>query len=207
MANAYATHTLTVRMASRSYAAIRKRLNLRKLASGRRQCLLSSMLQKQNVFGEIAAVPTRARQSVHTGSSRSSETLIERSLDTRPALWPREISSGKKHRLRRTYAPTAHMGHIRLALALAARHGSEIEQMDVCTAFLGSILHEDIHMSPPTGYTQLLQLPSAGKQPIWKLLHSLYGLKRSPCERYHTLRQCLESPAFKLSRLDRILYV
>jgi len=36
-----------------------------------------------------------------------------------------------------TYSPTARLGHIRLALAIAAKYDLEIHQMDVCTAFLG----------------------------------------------------------------------
>ena len=36
-----------------------------------------------------------------------------------------------------TYAPTARLGHIRLALVIAAKHDLEIQQMDVCTAFVG----------------------------------------------------------------------
>jgi hypothetical protein len=35
------------------------------------------------------------------------------------------------------YAPTARLGHNRLALAIAAKHDLEIHQMDVCTVFLG----------------------------------------------------------------------
>jgi len=43
-----------------------------------------------------------------------------------------------------TYAPTARLGHIRLALAIAAKYDREIRQMDVCTAFLGVDLEEEI---------------------------------------------------------------
>jgi len=35
-----------------------------------------------------------------------------------------------------TYAPTARLGHVRLALALSAKYNLEIHQIDVCTAFL-----------------------------------------------------------------------
>jgi len=96
------------------------------------------------------------------------------------------------------------MGHIHLALALAAKHGWEIQQMDVCTSFLGSVLREDIYMHLPAGYMQLRQLAlkEGNHKPVWKLLRSLYGLKQSPYEWYHTLRQYLKSLSFHLSRLD-----
>ena len=94
-----------------------------------------------------------------------------------------------------TYAPTARMGHIHLILALAAKNGWDINQMDVCTVFLRSDLHEDIYMRPPPGCSQAIES-------IWKLKRSLYGLKQSPYQWYHTLRQYLQSLSYTLSRLD-----
>ena len=46
------------------------------------------------------------------------------------------------------YAPTARLSHVRLALAIAAKYGLEVQQMDVCTAFLGVPLEEEIYGSP-----------------------------------------------------------
>jgi len=59
-----------------------------------------------------------------------------------------------------TYAPTACLGHVRLALAIAAKYDFEIRQMDVCTAFLGVDLEEEINMHPPQGYFRLVQTGS-----------------------------------------------
>ena len=50
-----------------------------------------------------------------------------------------------------TYAPTARLGHVRLALAIAAKYGLGLHQMDVCTAFLGVELEEGIYIHPPQG--------------------------------------------------------
>jgi hypothetical protein len=47
------------------------------------------------------------------------------------------------------YAPTARLGHVRLALAIAAKYDREIHQMDVCTAFLGVDVEDEIYMHPP----------------------------------------------------------
>ena len=55
-----------------------------------------------------------------------------------------------------TYAPTARLGHVRLALAIAAKYDLEIHQMDVCTAFFGVDLEEEIYMHPPQGYFRLV---------------------------------------------------
>jgi hypothetical protein len=48
-----------------------------------------------------------------------------------------------------TYAPTARFGHVRLPLAIAAKYYLEIHQMDVCTAFFGVDVEEEIYMHPP----------------------------------------------------------
>jgi hypothetical protein len=50
-----------------------------------------------------------------------------------------------------TYAPTARLGHARLALAVAAKYDLQIHQMDICTAFLGVDLEEEIYMYLPQG--------------------------------------------------------
>jgi hypothetical protein len=50
-----------------------------------------------------------------------------------------------------TYAATAHLGHVRLALAIATKYDLEIHQMDVCTAFLGVDLEQDIYIHPSQG--------------------------------------------------------
>jgi hypothetical protein len=84
-----------------------------------------------------------------------------------------------------TYALTARLGHVRLAVAIAAKYDLEIHQMDVCTAFLEVDLEEEIYMNPPQGYVRLLQNGSRYYDPrsttSWKMVlrlkMSLYGLK------------------------------
>jgi hypothetical protein len=56
-----------------------------------------------------------------------------------------------------TYAQTARLGHIRLALAIAAKYDLEIQQIDICTAFLGVDLEEELYMHLPQGYLFLIQ--------------------------------------------------
>lgn len=45
----------------------------------------------------------------------------------------------------------ARLSHVRLASAIGAQYGVEVQQMDVYTAFLGAPL-EEIYMIPPQGY-------------------------------------------------------
>jgi hypothetical protein len=44
-----------------------------------------------------------------------------------------------------------------MALAIAAKYNLEIHQMDVCSAFFGVDLEEEIYMHPPQGYIRLVQ--------------------------------------------------
>jgi hypothetical protein len=48
------------------------------------------------------------------------------------------------------------LGHGRLALAIAAKYDLKIHQMDVCMAFLGVDLEEQIDMHPPQEYFRLV---------------------------------------------------
>jgi transposase InsO family protein len=113
-----------------------------------------------------------------------------------------------------TYAPTARMSHVRLTLAYAAKYGLDVYQMDVRTAFLGSVLHEEVYMRPPPGWERLRsesrqsggtrqsEGTDSGQKRVWKLIKSLYGLKQSPYEWYHTLRVFLVELGFVVSRVD-----
>jgi hypothetical protein len=87
-----------------------------------------------------------------------------------------------------TYAPTARLGHVRLALAIAAMYDLGIHQMDVCTAVLAVDLEEEINMHPPQEYFRLLQngsrlndprLPKTSRKLVLHLRMSRYGLKQS----------------------------
>ena len=48
-----------------------------------------------------------------------------------------------------TFAPVARFGTIRTLLAIGAKRGMRIEQMDVTTAFLNGVLKENLYMAQP----------------------------------------------------------
>jgi len=114
-----------------------------------------------------------------------------------------------------TYAPTARLGHVRLALVIAAKYDLEIHQMDVCTAFLVVDLQEEINMHPPQGYFRLVQTGSRYYDPksktsrkmVLRLRKSLYGLKRSPHVWYGTLMNLVISIGFEASRVEGGVFV
>lgn len=50
-----------------------------------------------------------------------------------------------------TYAPTGHLGSLRLLIALASYYNWSFDQLDVVTTFLNGTLEEEIYMTPPLG--------------------------------------------------------
>jgi hypothetical protein len=107
------------------------------------------------------------------------------------------------------------LGHLRLPLAIAAKYDLEIHQMDVCTAFLGVDLEEEIYMHPLQGYFRFLQTGSRYYDPrsktsrkmVLRLRKSLDGLKQSSHVWYGTFKAFVISIGFEASRVDGGLFV
>ena len=73
-----------------------------------------------------------------------------------------------------TYSPVARLTSVRLVLALSAKLGMPVHQMDVDTAFLNAGLDEDVYIVPPDG------MPVPPGCDCFKLQKALYGLKQAP---------------------------
>ena len=71
----------------------------------------------------------------------------------------------------------------------------EIEQMDVKTAFLYSLITEEIYVQKPHGFAD-------GSPWVCKLRRALYGLKQSPRIWYHTLVEFLRGHGFRPINID-----
>jgi hypothetical protein len=105
------------------------------------------------------------------------------------------------------------LGHIRLALAIAAQYDLEIHQMDVCTAFLGVDLEEEIYMHPLLGYCPLVQTgsryydPKTSQKMVLHLKKSLNGLKQSSHVGYGIFKDFVISFGFQASLVDGGLFV
>jgi len=113
-----------------------------------------------------------------------------------------------------TYAPTARMGHARLAVVIAAKYHHEIHHMDLCTAFLGVDLDEAIYMHPLQGYFHLVPgsryynpMSKTSWEMVLRLRKSLYGLKQSSHLWYGTFNDFVGSIVFVASRVDGGLFV
>jgi len=70
------------------------------------------------------------------------------------------------------FANTGKYKTLRVALALAAARGMQINQLDVPSAFVRAALDEEVYMDMPEGFAE----PGM----VCHLMKSLYGLKQSP---------------------------
>ncbi|GJR01380.1 retrovirus-related pol polyprotein from transposon TNT 1-94 [Tanacetum coccineum] len=74
-----------------------------------------------------------------------------------------------------SFAPVARLEAIRIFIAYATHKNITVYQMDVKTAFLNSILHEEVYVSQPDGFVN-----QDNPNHVYKLKKSLYGLKQAP---------------------------
>ena len=74
-----------------------------------------------------------------------------------------------------TFCPVVRFESVRTIIALAAKHGHKLHQLDITTAFLNGRLNEDIYMKQSEGFEV-----KDKEHLVCKLNRSLYGLKQSP---------------------------
>jgi len=102
------------------------------------------------------------------------------------------------------YAPVAKLSSIRIILALAAALDWELENMDVDTAFLQSVVEELIFVRQPKGY---VKLGRNGRELVCRVLKSLYGLKQSPRNWNKVIDEWLRGFGFEPSKVDPCVYI
>ena len=101
-----------------------------------------------------------------------------------------------------TFSPVARFESIRTVIALAAKYGLKLHQMDVTTAFLNGDLKEEVYMQQPEGFVE------KGKEHlVCKLRRSIYGLKQSPRCWNSVLDSKLKSMGFEQTMGDPCIYV
>ena len=101
-----------------------------------------------------------------------------------------------------TFSPVVRFESIRAVIALAAKNGIQLQQMDVKTAFLNGELLETIYMKQPEGFAK------KGEEGLVCLLHrSIYGLKQSArCWNFELDKQ-MKSMGFIQSDTDPCIYI
>ncbi|GJY39168.1 retrovirus-related pol polyprotein from transposon TNT 1-94 [Tanacetum coccineum] len=101
-----------------------------------------------------------------------------------------------------SFAPVARLEAIRIFITFAAYMNMVVYQMDVKTAFLNDILHEDVYVSQPDGFVD-------PKNPnhVYKLKKALYGLKQALRSWYDLLSSFLFSQKFTKGTVNPTLFV
>ncbi|KAJ9547140.1 hypothetical protein OSB04_019683 [Centaurea solstitialis] len=101
-----------------------------------------------------------------------------------------------------TFAPVARIEAIRIFLAYAAHKNIKVFQMDVKSAFLNGVLHEEVYIEQPEGFVD----PDFPDH-VCILDKALYGLKQAPRAWYETLTNHLLSKGFKRGTIDTTLFL
>lgn len=101
-----------------------------------------------------------------------------------------------------TYAPVIKHSSLRYILALAAKNGWLIEQMDAITAFLQGELPDEIYIRQPEGFVN-----SNESTKVCRLRKAIYGLKQSSRVWNEKLDAALISLGLKQSDYDPCVYI
>ncbi|CAI7932653.1 unnamed protein product [Closterium sp. NIES-54] len=98
------------------------------------------------------------------------------------------------------FSPVVKRTTLRTLLVGATIKGWVVKQIDVTTAFLNSVLEEEIFMAQPEGFDD-----DSGR--VLKPKKALYGLKQAPGQWYLKLRGVLEEIGFTPSTADHSLFM
>ena len=90
---------------------------------------------------------------------------------------------------------------IRAIMALAAKLGWKLHQMDVKTTFLNGVVEEEVYVEQPLGFET-----HDRETHVCKLKKALYGLKQAPRTWYGRIDSFLMSLGFTKSKADPNLY-
>jgi hypothetical protein len=100
-----------------------------------------------------------------------------------------------------TFAHVARYTSIRTIIDLAAKMKWKLHQMDVKTAFLNSVIEEEVNIEQPQGFEV-----EDRKSHVCRLKKALYGLKQAPRSWYGRIDSFLTSLGFTKSKVDSNLY-
>ncbi|GKB87331.1 retrovirus-related pol polyprotein from transposon TNT 1-94 [Tanacetum coccineum] len=101
-----------------------------------------------------------------------------------------------------SFALVARLEAVRIFLAFAAHMNMILYQMDVKTAFLNGILHEEVYISQPDGFVD-----PENPNHVCRLKKALYGLKQAPRVWYDLLSSFLLSQGFSKGTVDPTLFI
>jgi hypothetical protein len=100
-----------------------------------------------------------------------------------------------------TFAPVARLDAIRILLAFAVSKRFKLYQMDVKSAFLNGVIHEEVYVRQPPGFEN-----SKYPHRVYKLLKALYGLKQAPRAWYARIKIFLIEHGYVMGSVDKTLF-
>ena len=100
------------------------------------------------------------------------------------------------------FAPVARWDTIRMVMALAAKNGWKLYQLDVKSAFLHGDLEEDVYVAQPLGYEV-----KGEEHKVYKLKKALYGLKQAPRAWFSRIEGYFTKEGFEKSCHEHTLFI
>jgi hypothetical protein len=100
-----------------------------------------------------------------------------------------------------TFAHVARLEAIRILLAFAASKGFKLYQMDEKSAFINSVIQEEVFVRQPPGFEN----PKYPNR-VYKLSKDLYGLKQAPRAWYARLKTFLLDHEYVMRSVDKTLF-
>jgi hypothetical protein len=100
-----------------------------------------------------------------------------------------------------TFAPVARLELIHMLLVYATHHGFKLYQLDVKSAFLNSLIKEEVYVEQSPIFKSE-EYPNR----VYKLYKALYRLKQAPKVWYECLRDFLIENNFRTGKADSTLF-
>jgi hypothetical protein len=100
-----------------------------------------------------------------------------------------------------TFAPVARYTSIRATMAITAKMGLKLHQMDINTVFLNGVIEEEVYVEQPQGFET-----HDSQTHVCRLKKVVYGLKQAPRTWYGRIDNFLMSLGFIKSKADSNLY-
>nr|GEX19324.1 copia protein [Tanacetum cinerariifolium] len=119
-----------------------------------------------------------------------------------PSLIARGYRQEEGINFEESFAPMVRLDAIRIFLAYAAHMNMIVYQMDLKTAFLNGILHEEVYVSQPDGFVD-----QDNPNHVYNLNKALYGLKQAHRAWYDLLSKFPLSQDFSKGTVDPILFI
>jgi len=101
-----------------------------------------------------------------------------------------------------TFSPVAKLVIVKVLLTLTTTNKWSLVQLDVNNVFLNGNLFEEEYMDLPLGYKPKVPAPNQGKQLVYKLHKSIYGLKQTSRKWFSKFYNALLTHGFHQSKLD-----